>query len=58
MDYEKLWEGWLVKGKKDPKLEDVTLVGHGHGAEFDVFKMNAKLNDDPDEVLERSLCEA
>lgn len=50
LDYEKLWEGWLVKGKKDPKLEDVTLVGHGHGEEFDDLKMNAKLHDDPDET--------
>jgi myosin heavy subunit len=58
LDYDKLWEGWLVKGKKDPKLEDVTLVGHGHGAEYDVFKMNAKLDDEPDDTGVRAALSA
>eukprot|EP00939_MAST-03C_sp_MAST-3C-sp1_P002816 g2816.t1 len=57
IDYPKLWEGWLQKGskagtkrKKDPKLEDVTLIGHGHGEEYDVEKMNNPLAEDPDKT--------
>ena len=49
-DYPKLWEGALKHGKKDPKLGDVTLLGHGHGAEYDVEHMNNPLAKDPDDT--------
>eukprot|EP00939_MAST-03C_sp_MAST-3C-sp1_P001014 g1014.t1 len=49
-DYPKLMEGWYKNGKKDPDLEDVTLVGHGHGAEFDVNCMNNPLAESPDDT--------